>query len=681
MINLAVNISAGNPNEGDIGQVLTGTLTQIENPFDLTGVSSITINMIDPAGNMLTRNGTLSATPSTGLFTYSFIDGDIPLSGKYSVQCIISMSAGSQYSTTIAYFRAGGVLASKNPPGVAFIALQPKLSCEVSQSLTIQLGVITLTASQGMSLAIGQFVNVIAEIDNTQWMEGTVLSYNAQTGALSIEVLNYSGTGVYTDWLVCISSAYSAGSTNDAKDAEIYKDQAFNYMNTAAGSATAAAESATAAGLSETAAAGSATAAAGSATAAAGSATAAAGSATAAAGSATAASGSATAAANSAMEAADSAVSASTYSRVRISSTPYELGAVVIAPNLSEALYLYCSTAGTSAATVPSGISSLTEGDTILDGTTLVWTAVRLVSSNIIHLHKTNAIATIGQICYSPNLPSWARLECVAGGTTASTEPTWGSAAGVLVTDGTATWVIDDIRDGGLPGDISYKMYLKTGHIKANGTTVNRADYPRLVKLATDNSLFYNDGTRLFTGTTAVSSTTISDISTTNIAKLVIGMMISGTGITTGTTITAISTTSITISVVATAAGTVSISYGNSTNYPGLFGIGDGSTTFVLPDYRGVIIRGLDDGKGVDAVLNRTVGSAQKDSFQGHDHSTSTYPVVAGTGSGSYALPSGNYVYTSAGTGGAVTDGANGTPRISTETRMSNIVLIAQIKY
>jgi hypothetical protein len=485
-------------------------------------------------------------------------------------------------------------------------------------------------------------------------MEGAVLSYNAQTGALSIQVLNFAGAGTYTSWLACISSAYSAGSTNDAKDAEIYKDQAFNYMNTAAGSATAASSSATASELSKTAAADSATAAAdsataaadsataasGSATAAANSATAAANSATAASGSATAASGSATAAANSATAAADSAVSASTYSRVRISSTPYELGNVVIAPTLNKALYLYCSTAGTSADTVPSGISSLTDGDAILDGTTLVWTAVRLVSSNIIHLHKTNSLATIGQICYSPNLPSWARLECVTAGVTAATEPTWGTIAGVLVTDGTATWIIDDVRDGGLPGDMSYKMYLKTGHIKANGATVNRADYPRLFKLATDNSLF-NAGT--FTGTTAVSSTTISDISTTDIAKARVGMTISGTGITTGTTITAISTTSITISVVATASGTVTITYSGATIFPGLFGIGDGSTTFVLPNLSGLFLEGSDvAGKAIAAGLPNITGSFsvanesaiggafyEADSFSGNGQNSQRNFVIA----------------------------------------------------
>jgi len=235
---------------------------------------------------------------------------------------------------------------------------------------------------------------------------------------------------------------------------------------------------------------------------------------------------------------------------------------------------------------------------------TILKTQIENGGMNILKRDKTYIV---GDIAYSANLPSWARLECVAGGKTALAEPTWGTTAGVLVLDGTVTWIIDDMRDGGLTGDISYKMYLKTGHIKANGATVNRADYPRLFKLATDNSLF-NAGT--FTGTTTASSTTISGISIADIAKVRVGMTISGTGITTGTTITAISTTSITISVAATASGTVTITYSGAALFPGLFGIGDGSTTFVLPNLSGLFLEGSDvAGKAIAAGLPNITGS------------------------------------------------------------------------
>ena len=39
-------------------------------------------------------------------------------------------------------------------------------------------------------------------------------------------------------------------------------------------------------------------------------------------------------------------------------------------------------------------------------------------------------------------------------------------------------------------GDVVFRPYLKKGYVKANGATVNRADYPRLVKFATDNNLW-----------------------------------------------------------------------------------------------------------------------------------------------------------------------------------------------
>ena len=48
------------------------------------------------------------------------------------------------------------------------------------------------------------------------------------------------------------------------------------------------------------------------------------------------------------------------------------------------------------------------------------------------------------------------------------------------------------------------------------------------------------------------------------------------------------------------------------------FGVGDGSTTFNLPDLRGEFIRGLDDGRGVDS--GRSFGSGQLDAFQSHIH-------------------------------------------------------------
>jgi phage-related tail fiber protein len=52
------------------------------------------------------------------------------------------------------------------------------------------------------------------------------------------------------------------------------------------------------------------------------------------------------------------------------------------------------------------------------------------------------------------------------------------------------------------------------------------------------------------------------------------------------------------------------------------FGAGDGSTTFNLPDLRGEFVRGLDDGRGIDA--GRTLGSTQTDQNKQHNHGGAT---------------------------------------------------------
>lgn len=48
------------------------------------------------------------------------------------------------------------------------------------------------------------------------------------------------------------------------------------------------------------------------------------------------------------------------------------------------------------------------------------------------------------------------------------------------------------------------------------------------------------------------------------------------------------------------------------------YGVGDGSTTFNLPDLRGEFPRGWDHGRGVDVA--RALGSAQSDQLKAHTH-------------------------------------------------------------
>jgi len=110
------------------------------------------------------------------------------------------------------------------------------------------------------------------------------------------------------------------------------------------------------------------------------------------------------------------------------------------------------------------------------------------------------------------------------------------------------------------------------------------------------------------------------------------------------------------------------------TTYSGLFsvvsttyGVGDGSTTFNLPDLRGEFVRGLDNGRGVDS--GRVMGSAQTESLKSHTHDVDYF---FGGASAPGKISGGETI--SADT--ATTSATGGD-----ETRPRNIALLYCIKY
>lgn len=100
----------------------------------------------------------------------------------------------------------------------------------------------------------------------------------------------------------------------------------------------------------------------------------------------------------------------------------------------------------------------------------------------------------VGDICIASNFNSYKYLECVVAGTTDSTMPN-NANVGQMVTDNEVKWLVCDFRDSAPVGAFRSDMVQRLGWLKANGATVNRADYPRLWAWAVDNNLTTNDQT------------------------------------------------------------------------------------------------------------------------------------------------------------------------------------------
>lgn len=132
------------------------------------------------------------------------------------------------------------------------------------------------------------------------------------------------------------------------------------------------------------------------------------------------------------------------------------------------------------------------------------------------------------------------------------------------------------------------------------------------------------------------------------------------------------------------------------TTYASLFavigttwGSGNGSTTFNLPDLRGVFLRGLDSNKGYDA--SRTFGSYQADGYPSHSHTitdpghTHSYTaggaatgfVSAGAVAVSLSSPTSSTTSPVRVTGITATDAGGGS---AAETRPKNVAVIYCIK-
>ena len=117
------------------------------------------------------------------------------------------------------------------------------------------------------------------------------------------------------------------------------------------------------------------------------------------------------------------------------------------------------------------------------------------------------------------------------------------------------------------------------------------------------------------------------------------------------------------------------------------YGVGNGTTTFNLPDARGLVMVGA----GAHGTMTRangtafnggTLGASRNDQMQGHWHNGVTNAGAffqSGAGAGNFISGTTDSGATIA--GNAISDGTNGTPRTGNETRPAEIAVLVCIKY
>jgi hypothetical protein len=250
-------------------------------------------------------------------------------------------------------------------------------------------------------------------------------------------------------------------------------------------------------------------------------------------------------------------------------------------------------------------------------------------------------------VAYSLTLDKWVLISC-SGGATQVAAATQSQHALSL---GQANTLYAGL--GAVPGQMEWfaTMAPPATFLASNGSAVSRATYTNL----------FNAITAQTTGSVTNGSNSITGVTSPAPASMWVGMPISGPGIPAGATVSAVGASTITLSANATATNAA------AALVIAPHGVGDGSTTFNVPDGRGVDFRGWDNGRGMDA--GRVFGSYQADQFPVHGHSYGSTAVVQ-VGSGTTVLQPG--------TGSSSTTFGAGS---GSETRVKNIALLPCIKY
>jgi phage-related tail fiber protein len=210
-----------------------------------------------------------------------------------------------------------------------------------------------------------------------------------------------------------------------------------------------------------------------------------------------------------------------------------------------------------------------------------------------------------------------------------------------------------------------------TGWLKANGAAISRTNYSLLFNALVTSSGFTSKTFSVSIGNPAIFTYSGHGfIGGERLRLSTTGGLPAGLLITTDYFVEVINTNTFYLlsSIGGSRVNTSGTQSGSHSFLQSYFGLGDGSTTFNLPDLRGEFLRGWDDGRGVDS--SRLFGSFQNHDFLSHSHSSPLGSFLGGNGANQFGSAGQIFGY-------SLTTNATG----GTETRPRNIALLACIKY
>lgn len=82
----------------------------------------------------------------------------------------------------------------------------PGTSATSSTSLAVGTGSKSLTVQTGKALVVGQWVTITSTATPANWMHGQVTAYASGTGALTVNVYAFGGSGTYAAWTIGLSA-------------------------------------------------------------------------------------------------------------------------------------------------------------------------------------------------------------------------------------------------------------------------------------------------------------------------------------------------------------------------------------------------------------------------------------------------------------------------------------------